>query len=1139
MEKKHILYLPVCLGGCGKLFSVMRLTFIFCLLSLFTVSAADVHSQNVRISLALNNVTLEKALDAVKKQSNYSFWFRDDEINLQESVSVHAQKESLDNVLGILLSNSELNYRIEGSHIILYKKTDVPEKSVTHQDDNTVRGKISDITGQGLPGVNIVIKGSTSGVVSDVNGYYVIKAQKGDILQFSYIGFKLQEVPVGKNPSLDIVLKEDVQELDEAVVVGMGKQRKASVIGSIAAAPIENMKILQRSLTSALSGRIAGAVVVQRSGEPGQDNADFWVRGISSFGANQKPLMLVDGVERDMSDLSIEEVESISILKDASATAVYGVRAANGVVLVTTRKGVAQAPSVEAKFEYGTSDLPNLPKLLGGADYAMLYNEAFGQENYSQDYIENLRNNANRFLYPNVNWIDEVFKKYSSNMNASLNIRGGGERARYYISASFLEDNGNLKNSKENDYKSNVTLRRYNFRSNVDVTLTKTTNLNIELGANLTDTHQPGVGNEWLYGTYYTPVEMLYYYTYLSTPLSCPVRLPIGTNSDGSTKWGWGAPNQVGELNPAERLYGSGYNKLFRTQIMSQIVLTQDLSFWLKGLEFRGSFSFDSNSQSIQNRRKMSTTYAVTGVDDETGNLLFSEVNKGSEFLGYNVSSSNNRAEELKLQFNYNQLFKEMHRVSGMVMYYQRDYVDGTASASIKSLPYKKQGLAFRGTYAFKDKYFAEFNLGYNGSENFPKGHRFGFFPAGALGYLLSNESFWKIPSVNVLKIRGSVGLVGSESLPENMRFGYLSTYGSGLGGWSFGLNPSYINGVGEDQIGIQNLTWEKGLKKDIGIELKMFNNAISLDFDYFHEKRTDILIQRASLPAIAGLNQQPFANMGVMTNQGVDGTLEFSHHLGKVDYRLYGNFTFTRNKILEMDEPEKKWAYRMRTGNRYKQQFGLIALGLFKDQAEIDDPSTPEQKFGVVRPGDVRYKDVNGDGIVDIEDEVPIGYSSIPEINYGFGTQLSWNGFDFGVFFRGQAHVSYALGGSTFIPFNEGVGKGNLFEKALDRWTPENPNPNAFYPRLSNGRSSNNWQASTRTIYDGSLLRLADVEVGYSFKKKWIAPIGMKSLRIYVLANNVALFSKWDMWDPETGTSNGNKYPLPRKINFGVRTSF
>lgn len=1137
MEKNKFLYLSIQDRWMRKLFNVLIISLLLSYSSVFYTLAENFDHQNVKISLDLKNVTLEEALNAVKKQSNYSFWFRNEEVNLSKRVSVKALHENMDHVLNLLLTGSELKYKIEGSHIILYKKNNNVPEPVTTQKDNTIRGTISDLTGQPLPGVNIIVKGSTTGVISDINGYYVIEARRGDVLQYSYIGFKTQEITVGKSQSIDIVLSEDVHQLDEAVVVGMGKQRKASVIGAISTAPVENLKIPQRSLTSALSGRIAGAVVVQRSGEPGQDNADFWVRGISSFGANQKPLILVDGVEREMSDLSIEEVESISILKDASATAVYGVRAANGVVLVTTRKGVAQKPSIDVKLEYGTSDLPNMPKFLDGANYAMLYNEAFGQENYSQEYIENLRNNTNRFLYPNVDWFDEIFKNNSSNANAAINIRGGGEIARYFISASFLEDNGNLKNNKENDYNSNVTLRRYNFRSNVDFTLTKTTTLNLEIGANLTDTHQPGVGNRSIYGTYYTPVEELFYWAYLGTPLSSPVRLPIGKDALGNVQWGWGAPSQVGESNPAERLFGSGYNSLFRTQIMSQIILNQDLSFLLKGLEFKAAFSFDANNQTIINRHKNSTTYSVRGVDDETGDLIVAEVDKGQEFLGYSNSQTSNRAKEIKLQLFYNQLFGEKHRVGGMFMYYQRDYIDGSASGAIYSLPYKKQGIAARATYSFADRYFGEFNLGYNGSENFPKGNRFGVFPAGGIGYLISNEPFWKVKAINVLKLRGTIGLVGSESLPENMRFGYLSTFAGGLGGYNWGLTEGSIIGVGEDQVGVGDLTWEKGFKKDVGIELKMFNNAISLDVDYFHEKRTDILIQRSSLPAIAGLNKQPFANMGIMTNQGMDGTLELNHKIGKVGYRVYGNFTLTRNKILEMDEPEKKWAYRMKTGHRYQQQFGLTAEGLFKDQAEID--ASPEQKFGIVRPGDVKYRDINGDNVIDVDDETAIGYSRIPEINYGFGGQVNWNGFDFGVFFRGQARVSYALGGSTFIPFSEGVGKGNVFERALDRWTEENPDPDAFYPRLSNGRSTNNWQPSTRNIYNGNLIRLADIELGYSFNKKWLAPIGMKALRIYVLANNVALFSKWDMWDPETGTSNGNKYPLSRKVNFGLRVTF
>jgi len=1011
-----------------------------------------------------------------------------------------------------------------------------------------IRGKVIDQNGRPLPGANVVIGGTMKGVVTDAEGYYVIEANKGEVLVFSFIGFQEKKVTVGDNQAINVTMAEETTLLDETVVVGMGTQRKASVIGAISSVEVDRLRIPQRSLTSALSGRIAGATIVQRSGEPGYDEASFWIRGVSSFGANQRPLILVDGVEREMSNISIEEVESISLLKDASATAVYGVRAANGVVLVNTRKGIAQKPVIEAKIEYGISDLLKMPKFLDGANYARLYNEAFGKENYSEEYIDHLESGVNRFFWPNVNWFDEIFKKWSNNMNASINVRGGGERARYFINAGYFEDNGNLREYRNlNEYDSNITLKRYNFRSNVDLTLSKTSHLNVEIGANLTDAHEPGVGNRTLYSTYFaSPAEELFYWSYLSTPLSAPVRLPIEYNEDGTVhKWGWGAPSQIGEKNPAERLLGSGYNKRFASQVMSQVILNQDLSFLLEGLNFKGYFSFDAYNNTIQQRHKAMSTYAVEGVDDETGFLITKEVDKGQDFLGYAKDLRSTRAVEAKAQFNYNHLFDNRHRVGGMLMYYQRDFINGSASSAIFSLPYRKQGIAFRTTYDYKDIYFGEFNLGYNGSENFPKNKRFGFFPAAAVGYLISNEPFWHIDVVDFFKIRGSVGLVGSEALPNNMRFGYLSTWGSGINpghpvketGYAFGLDPIRIPGTGEEQIGVSDLTWEKGLKKDVGLELKMFKNAFSVDIDYFHERRTDILIRRQSLPSITGFNQQPFANMGKMINQGIETTLEINQTVNGFYYKLYGNFAFTKNKIIEMDEPEREYAYRRRTGHRFGQLFGMKAIGLFESQEEIDN--SPEQKFGPVRPGDVKYNNTNGDSFIDIDDEVAIGYSYIPEIIYGFGTQFLWKGFDFGLFFRGQARVSYPLYGSTFIPFSEGVGKGNLFKKALDRWTVDNPDPKAFYPRLSDGRSTNNWQPSTRNIYDGSLLRLSDIELGYNVNKKHLSQWGVQGLRIYVLANNVALFSKWKMWDPETGTPNGNKYPLPRKINFGIRTTF
>lgn len=994
------------------------------------------------------------------------------------------------------------------------------------------KGKVIDPNGQPVAGVAVIIDETKTGTVTDGNGYYVIDVPNvGVHLTFTCLGYKPQTAVVPKSLSLDIYMEEDTLEMDAAVVVGMGHQRKASVIGAISSVSRDALKIPQRNLTNALAGKIAGAVVVQRTGEPGLDNAEFWIRGISSLNSSA-PLVLVDGVERSMSDLSIEEIETISVLKDASATAVYGVRAANGVVLVTTRKGIAQKATIDVKIESGISNLVNMPKLLDGANYMRLYNEAYGSEFYSPEQIRMTETHADPYLYPNVNWFDELFTKFSTNSQVSVNVRGGGERARYYVTASYLRDNGNLYNNPDTDYNTNINITRYNFRSNIDMSLTKTTTLSLEIGANMTDAHQPRPITSS--NNFQSQASELFSACYQQDPITTPVRVPLGYNEFGEMQWGWGAPLSTSVGNPAERLFGSGYNKTYRTSVMSQIILKQNLDFLTKGLDFTASFSYDVNTVSIQSRGKYSSLYAVNGVDDETGLYSLVPKREGDEFLGYSYSNTGDRADEFKAQFNYERVFNERHRVGAMAMYYQRCFNNLAAGSSILALPYRKQGLAFRATYSYDDRYFIEYNMGYNGSENFKSGERFGVFPAGAIGYLISNEPFWKVKWINHLKIRGSIGLVGSDVLAAG-RFAYLSTWESGLGGHYFGPNATWSAGIGEAQEGVLGLTWEKGLKKDLGLELKMFDSMVSIDLDYFHEKRWDILIQRSSVPGIAGLNQQPLANMGRMTNHGFEATAEFNHHIGKVNYRIYGNFSFARNKITEKDEaPTDPW--RMRTGHPLNQQFGLIALGLFEDQDEID--LSPEQKFGTVRPGDVKYLDYNGDGVVDAHDEVAIGYSRVPEINYGFGLQINWKGLDFGAFFRGQAHVSYSLGGS-FFPFANGVGKGNLFAKAMDRWSEENPNPNAFYPRLSASASANNQKASTRTIYDGSLLRLSDLEVGYTFRGKHLKSWGCQSLRVYFVGSNLLLFSPWDMWDPESGSTNGSNYPLARKFNLGVRISF
>ena len=1014
------------------------------------------------------------------------------------------------------------------------KSTTVQFSEKSELKKRQVKGKVIDTQGQGLIGVTIIIKETNVGIISDFDGYYAVDAEAGQTLVFTYLGFKTQEVKIPSTFVIDIVMQEDITDLDEVVVVGMGTQRKVSVIGSISSVNVSELKTPSRSLTNSLAGRLAGVIAVQRSGEPGFDNSNFWIRGISTFGENRTPLILVDGVERSMDNLDPEEIESVSILKDAAATAVYGVRAANGVVLITTRKGVAsEKPAIELKMEYGVSTLTRTPKLLGGADYMRLYNEASGREVYSKDQIYNTETGYDSYLYPDVDWMDEIFKDQSNNGLVSLNVRGGGQTARYFVSFGAFKELGNFRDNPQNDYKSNINFDRYNFRTNIDISLSRSTTLDVELGGYLIDSYYPG-----------TATSTLFEKAFNGRPINFPVKYPDGQNSDGTTRYVWAGTSSTDLENPAERLMGSGFSLEYKNQILGQMRLTQDIGNLiplLKGLKANASFSFDAYNQTITKRHKKDSYYLANGRDPNTGELELVQTYIGDEYLGYDKSLGSNRAIELKAQLNYDRLFAQDHRVGAMGMYYQRDYRDGSAGSAINSLPYRKQGLAFRSTYSFKDRYFGEFNLGYNGSENFPKGQRFGVFPAGALGYIISNEDFWQksrlIDIVSMLKLKGSLGLVGAEALPAGRRYGYLTIVGSGLGDYSFGWDKTKYSGTGENQYGVANLSWEKGLKSNVGFQIELFNGTIALDFDYFHEKRSDILVQRNSLPGIIGINDNPFANLGKMENQGIDGTIEMNRRLGNVQVRLYGNATFTKNKMTERDEPDWKYTYQNRTGKKLDQHFGLIALGYFNDEEEIKN--SPEQTFGVVRPGDIKYLDINGDGVIDSYDEVSIGYSNIPELLYGFGFQVEYRSFDIGMFFRGQSRVSYMLGGEGFIPFKEGGDRGNLFEKALDRWTVENPRQDAFYPRLSIGNTENNYRSSTKWLYDGSFLRLADVEIGYNFSKKQLTPLYLKGLRIYFHGSNMALFSSFKMWDPEIGKGRGDAYPLQRKMNLGLRVNF
>jgi TonB-linked SusC/RagA family outer membrane protein len=1091
-------------------------------------------AQTAPVVVSRNEISLKALIREIEEQTEYLFIYNKKDVDESFRVRLSGREKNVREILDTALAPTNLTYQIESNYISLRAKaagTQTPERNPPPRQRRS--GIIIDERGEPLSGVVIEVKGTGNTTVSGTDGDFMIDVSPGRILKFGIIGYQTTErVVTGENRRFTVVMKQAVEEIEEIVVVGMGSQRKVSVIGAVSNISVRELNLSNRSLSNSFAGRLAGMVAVQRSGEPGYDNSNFWIRGISTFGANQTPLILVDGVERAnaMHNIDLDEIASVSILKDASATAVYGVHAANGVVIITTRRGVATDKTcVELDITYGINQFTRMPKLLDGVNYMKLYNEASGSDVFSAGKIEATQTGTDPWLNPNVNWFNEIFKKNSANKNISLNVSGGGRVARYFVALGFLSENGNFRDDPANDYKSNISFRRYSFRSNVNITLTPSTTLDVEMGGSLIDSHYPGTGTPELFDV-----------AYLANPVNVPVNYPMGNDKDGKIKYVWAGSSSTTNRNPAERLLGSGFTTEFHNQLLGQMRLTQSLETLVKGLTANMAFSFDAYNQTNIYRHKSESYYLAVGRNQDS-ELELSQQTFGDEFLGYGRGLSSNRAMEFKAQINYERVFSKVHSVGAMATYYQRDYRDGNAYNAVVSLPYRKQGIAFRAAYSYSDRYFAEFNMGYNGSENFRKGQRFGLFPAGALGYMISNEGFWRDGAISriipELKLRGSVGLVGAEALPDGRRFSYLTIVGEGLGGYNFGPDNNYWAGTGENQLGVQNLTWEKGLKTNLGIEVGLFGSAVSLSVDLFCENRSGILVKRQTIPDVVGISDTPFANMGKMDNKGIEGMLDINDNIGDLQYRIYANATFNKNKIVYMDEPPMPYDYLNQTGKMFGQQFGLIALGYFRDEAEV--AASPVQRLGTYGVGDIKYLDVNDDGQIDTYDMQPIGHPSIPQLTYGFGMQLRYKGFDLGIFFRGQGKVSYMLGGEGFIPFMLGGTRGNLFVEALDRWTEENPRQDAFYPRLHIMPSDNNYYSSTKWLYSGAFLRLADFDIGYNFSQRWLSNVGIESVRFYFHGTNLALFSKFKMWDPEIGKGRGDAYPLRRKYNIGISIKF
>ncbi|MDR2037987.1 MAG: TonB-dependent receptor [Bacteroidales bacterium] len=997
-------------------------------------------------------------------------------------------------------------------------------KAQSVQQQIRVTGKVHDNNGEPLPGASIVIEGTTRGVTTDLDGSYFIDARPLDKLVFSFVGFEPQSIAVGDQTSINVMLQEKRDQLEEVTIVGYGSQRKESVIGAITSVSVNELRMPVGKVSTSLAGQMAGVVAVQRSGEPGA-GADFWIRGVSTFGTNNKPLILVDGIERDLDLVDTEDIETFSILKDATATAVYGVRGANGVVLITTRRGKEGKPVVTARAEFGILSPTKMPKMANAEQYMDLYNDVYREINGVDFYTPELRakylSGEDPDLYPNVDWLGVIYKDVATSQRVNVNVTGGSTNIRYYVAGSYYNENG-IYDADKGDYNPSMRWSKYNFRSNVDIDLSKSTVLNLNLSTQFDIKNRPNSKSGG--------VDQLWIYSYLTIPIAIP---PI--YSDGTIA----RPMSAG-TNPYNTLNKTGYVQEFNNNAQTLVGLTQDFSDLITpGLKANVKFSWDVVNYSLVSRVLSPSTYYATGRDAD-GNLIFHKNNDGSDYLTFSRSNTGSRTMYVEASITYDRVFAEKHRVGGLFLFNLRENVNNVPSDYTTSIPYRNLGIAGRATYSYMDKYFIEGNFGYNGSENFAPGHQFGFFPSIAVGYLISNEQFFEPirSTINLLKLKGSHGKIGNDKIGGGKRFAFNSDMNGSAAGWQFGQSgQTSLTGIATGYPGNPDVEWEQSIKTNIGIEIGLYNQ-FKLQADYFYEKRENIFLLQESVPSVVGANVNPYLNLGRMKNQGVDLALEYNKQFNEFFISVRANFTYNRNRKLYDDKPTPLMKYQELAGRPLYQQFGLVALGYFESEEDI--ANSPVQGFGTVRPGDVKFRDINGDGMVNALDQIAIGYTHVPEFNYGFGASAMWKGFDLSLFFQGVGNVTGFLDGSPINGFEQNAVMGGVFADIADkRWREQNPDPNAEYPRMALSTNQNNKQLGTHKQRNMSFMRLKNAELGYTLPKQISSKIKLSTVRFYLQGVNLLTFAKFDLWDPEINNSQGSVYPNMRIVNLGVNLNF
>ena len=1024
----------------------------------------------------------------------------------------------------------------------------VVEEEVLPDGRKYVKGFICDENGEAIIGASIVEKGKKQGVITDVDGTFTIAVRDDASLVISYIGYQTKEVAVrGKSAFMAIPLLPDTKMLDEVVVVGFGKQKKESLVGAVQAVKPEDLKMTSSSLTTSFAGNVPGIIARQTKGEPGYDEAEFYIRGVATFGSSTAPLIILDGVEINttmMNNIPPESIASFSVLKDATATSLYGSRGANGVIIITTKQGqISEKMSVDIRFD-NTFSMPTfIQQMADGPTYMEMYNEAKYNDAklagtqytpfYSQDKIDKTRAGANPYLFPNNNWYKMLFKDFAVNQNLNLTVQGGSKNVDYFLNAGIFLENGITRSPKEAVLDVGMYSKKYLFQSNVNARLTPTTKIGLNMNAQISQYHAPFAGTDSgdLRGE--MDVQDFFYLVMRGNPVRFPATLPAQPG-DTFVRYGNNTSWDVGnvDVNPYAKM-SSGYTERSYVYMTTAFNVEQDLKFITPGLKVSGLASFYNYSYSWLNHWiqpyyfKVSDDYTV----DADGNYQYTTSTIGTAGNTAMKSASGqdptNRVWSLQGKLDYARQFGA-HDVGATFVYQMKETRNDKNGGTEKELlPYRQQGLAGRLTYNYDLRYLVEATFGYNGSENFMEGHRFGFFPAIAVGWTISNEKFFAPlkETVSNLKLRATYGLAGNDAL--GTRFPYLTevALGNSLNYW-YGQDFGQASGPLINVYGNPEATWEKSKKLNVGMDLSLWHE-LDFSIDYFHEDRSGIFMQRRSIPSTVGFaNKLPYANIGKVKNMGVDMSLSYNKVFKKdVTLSLHGSFTYAHNEVVDKDEPSNVEPYYSEIGHPVNSLRGFIAEGLFTSQEEIDN--SPVQTLSQYTVGDIKYKDLNGDNKIDGNDVTTIGNPEIPEIIYGFGGTLKWKKWDFSVMFQGAAKVSLMM--QDHHPFADAAHQGYNISQAIvdNHWSEANNVATAAYPRLTSNFSENNIQPSTFYLRNAAYLRLKTAEVGYTFAP-W--------LRAYVAGTNLLTFSPFDAWDPEMGSGNGLAYPLQRTVKIGVQ---